>query len=91
MHITIINLLLFNYYYYFCYYYLLLYTTSRSGGWILSPSSCGTYSVGPIETALIKQQTPSVQNHPQTDLDLWYPTVGHGFHIQHRDPGTFSI
>jgi hypothetical protein len=38
-------------------------------------------------TALFKQQTTSVQNHPQTDPDLWYPTLGHGFHIQHRDPG----
>jgi hypothetical protein len=42
-------------------------------------------------TALIKQQTISVQNHPQTDLDLWYPTLGHGFHIQHQDPGTLPI
>jgi hypothetical protein len=42
-------------------------------------------------TALLKQQTASVQNHPQTDLDLWYPTLGHGFHIQHRDPGTLPI
>jgi hypothetical protein len=42
-------------------------------------------------TALIKQQTTSVQKHPQTDLDLWYPTLGHGFHIQHRDPETLPI
>jgi hypothetical protein len=40
-------------------------------------------------TALMKQQTTSVQNHPQTDLDLWYPTLGHGF--QHQDPGTLPI
>jgi hypothetical protein len=39
----------------------------------------------------LKQQTASVQNHPQTDLDLRYPTVGHGFHIKHRDPGTLPI
>jgi hypothetical protein len=42
-------------------------------------------------TALLKQQTTSAQNHPQTALDLWYPTVGHGFHIQHRDPGALPI
>jgi hypothetical protein len=30
----------------------------------------------------VKQQTPTLQNHPETDLDLWNPTVGYGFHIQ---------
>jgi hypothetical protein len=43
------------------------------------------------DSALLKQQTTSVQNHPQTDLDLWYPTLGHGFHIKHRDPGALPI
>jgi hypothetical protein len=28
-------------------------------------------------------KTISVQNHPETDLDLWYPTLGHGFRIKH--------
>jgi hypothetical protein len=42
-------------------------------------------------TALFQEQTTSVQNHPQTDLDLWYPTLGHDFHIQHRDPGRLPI
>jgi hypothetical protein len=42
-------------------------------------------------TALLKQQTTSVLKHPQTDPDLWYPTLGHGFHFQHRDPGTLPI
>jgi hypothetical protein len=37
------------------------------------------------------QQAPSLQNHPQTNLDLWYPTLGHSILIQHRDNGTLSI
>jgi hypothetical protein len=40
-------------------------------------------------TALPQQQNPALQNHPETDLDLWYPTLGYGFHIQRRNPGTF--
>jgi hypothetical protein len=41
-------------------------------------------------TVFTKQQAASIQNHPQADLD-WYPTLGHGFHIQHRDPGALPI
>jgi hypothetical protein len=43
------------------------------------------------QSAFTKQQAASLQNHPQADLDLWYPTLGHGFHIQHRDPGALPI
>jgi hypothetical protein len=42
-------------------------------------------------TALPHQQNPALQNHPETDLDLWNPTLGYGFHIQRRNPGTFPI
>jgi hypothetical protein len=42
-------------------------------------------------TALLSQQTTSVQNHPETDPGLWYSTLGHGFHIKHRDTGTLPI
>jgi hypothetical protein len=27
-------------------------------------------------------QTLTLQNNPETDLDLWHPTLGYGFHIQ---------
>jgi hypothetical protein len=33
--------------------------------------------------ALPTQQAPSLQNHPQINLDVWYPTLGHSIHIQH--------
>jgi hypothetical protein len=42
-------------------------------------------------TALPQQQNPSLQNHPETDLDLRNPTLWYGFHIQRRNPGTFPI
>jgi hypothetical protein len=43
------------------------------------------------KSALLKQQTTSVQNNPEIDLDLRYSTLEYGFHIQHRDPGTLPI
>jgi hypothetical protein len=33
----------------------------------------------------------TIQNHPETDLDLRNPTLGYGFHIQRRNPGTFPV
>jgi hypothetical protein len=42
-------------------------------------------------TALLQQQTPSVHNHPETDLDILHPTLGHGLHIQHLHPRTRPI
>jgi hypothetical protein len=32
-----------------------------------------------------------VRSAGQTDLDLWHPTLGHGFHIKQLDPGTLPI
>jgi hypothetical protein len=44
-----------------------------------------------IVLALPQQQNLPLQNHPETDLDLWNLTLGYGFHIQRRNPGTFPI
>jgi hypothetical protein len=45
----------------------------------------------PQVTVLPRQQNPAIQNHPEIDLDLRNPTLGYGFHIQRRNPGTFPI
>jgi hypothetical protein len=47
--------------------------------------------VWPQVTALPQQQNLALQNNPETDLDLWHPTLRYGFHIQRRNPGTFPV
>jgi hypothetical protein len=36
-----------------------------------------------------QQQNLALQNHPETDMDLWNPTLGYVLHIQRRNTGTF--
>jgi hypothetical protein len=40
---------------------------------------------------LYKQQTSLIQSNTKTNLDLRNTTLGYGFHIQHRNFGTFPV